>query len=366
MVDYGRVQRARHGLGAHTWGIAAGLELVERKLPTGDVEPTVLPGVAWDGYYRTIAVLAPTSIGAEKFANFIADTPADGLLVPVWLRYAETASRPPAPGFEVCRPDGAFSRVVESFSIEVGEPTEPPHGVVTIAGRAVDALKARSAFVIGAPDLFDESVPHQSFPLSGNRPLWLVPVGYVRWLKKAGTPGRLIARNDTGAGGMPRDTDLIRAFRRYIGDVTEQILAADGLIRLRDRWKNPDPSVSHVRLPLSTADPAKPPENDLVWVEGHLHVLGDARVSGGKLEFRNASGDAEGIPGSAARRTPLVEETCRSYWARRKRPREPTCSRSVRAQSIPRRVNSRQTWLDDLSFATMARSVWESTSRLSS
>ncbi len=107
VVDYDRVQRARHGLGAHTWGIAAGLELRERKLPSGDVEVSILPGVAWDGYYRTIVVLAPAVVTTDKFANFLADTPPDGLLIKVWLRYAEKAGRPPAPGFEVCRPDGS-------------------------------------------------------------------------------------------------------------------------------------------------------------------------------------------------------------------------------------------------------------------
>jgi len=28
-VDYGRIQLARHSLGAHTWGIAIGLQLIE-------------------------------------------------------------------------------------------------------------------------------------------------------------------------------------------------------------------------------------------------------------------------------------------------------------------------------------------------
>lgn len=295
VVDYDRVQRARHGLGAHTWGIAAGLELRERKLPSGDVEVSILPGVAWDGYYRTIVVLAPAVVTTDKFANFLADTPPDGLLIKVWLRYAEKAGRPPAPGFEVCRPDGSYSRVVESFTIEVGEPTEPAHGSVNIGGRTVEARKARAAFQTGAPDLFDESIPHQTFPLAGNRPLWLVPVGYVRWLKTGGQPGRLIARNNSGAGGMPPDSDLIRAFRQYVGTVTENVIAADGLIRLRDRGKDPDTAVSHVKLPRITTDPKKPPENDLVWVEGHLHVLGDVRVSGGKAEFRRAVADTDGV-----------------------------------------------------------------------
>jgi hypothetical protein len=95
---------------------------------------------------------------------------------------------------------------------------------------------------------------------------------------------------------MSPDSNRIRAFRRYVGVVAETILAADGLIRLRDRSRDPDPSSSHVRLPRVATDPAKPPENDLAWVEGHLHVLGDTRVSGGKIELRNQVGSADSVP----------------------------------------------------------------------
>ena len=58
-LDYGRVQTARHALGAHTWGIAIGLDLVERSLPSGGVDVSIMPGVAWDGYARPVVVLAP-------------------------------------------------------------------------------------------------------------------------------------------------------------------------------------------------------------------------------------------------------------------------------------------------------------------
>jgi hypothetical protein len=177
VVDYHRIQHGRHTLGAHTWGIAAGLQLRERALPGGDVDVSILPGLAWDGFGRAIVVLAPVRLGPEKLANFQADTPADGQLVKVWLRYSETPSRAPAPGFEVCRPDGRFARVVESFAIEVGEPTEPAHGSVNVGGRTLDPRKVRSAFTTGAPDLYDESVPYQAFPDGGNRPIWLMAIG---------------------------------------------------------------------------------------------------------------------------------------------------------------------------------------------
>jgi hypothetical protein len=297
VVDYARIQQARHTLGAHTWGIAAGLEMRERPLASGEVEMSVLPGIAWDGYGRAVVVLAPARVGPEKFANFLGDTPAEGLLIKVWLRYHETTSRGPAPGFEVCRPDGQYARVVETFAIAVGELNEPEHGAVIVAGRSLDARKAKSAFIAGAPDLYDESVAYQEMPAGGTRPLWYIPIGYVRWLKTAGQPGKLIALSKTGVAGQPPDADLARAFRHYLGVVADTVNAADGIIRLRDRGRNPDPAISHVKLPTVTTNPAKPPENDLVWVEGALHVIGgDARVSGGKIELRDSSGSADNVP----------------------------------------------------------------------
>jgi hypothetical protein len=283
-LEYSRAQTARHVLGAHTWGIAIGLDLIERKLPSGDMDVSIMPGVAWDGYARPVVVLAPAKLSADKFSNFQADTPLEGRLVKVWLRYDETAIRGPAPGFENCRTDGQHARIVESFAIEVGCPPSGPHGTLSIAARSVGALNARAAFNPNAPKIYDESVPYQTFP-EGKLPLWLIPIGYVRWHKLAGQPGRLIARNDTGT--QP-DSDLIRGFRRYLGVVAETINAADGVICLRDRWSAPDPAF---QTPRAVIDKSKPPVNDLVWIEGHLRVMGDTRICGGKLEFRHQNGD---------------------------------------------------------------------------
>jgi hypothetical protein len=283
-LDYGRVQSARHALGAHTWGIAIGLDLVERKLPSGDVDVSIMPGVAWDGYGRPVVVLAPAKLTADKFGNFQAVTPSEGQLLKVWLRYDESAIAGPAPGFENCRVDDQHGRIVESFAIEVGDPPGDPHGTLTIAARSVDALNARSVFNPGAAKVYDESIPYQTFP-EGKLPPWLIPVGYVRWQKLAGQPGRLLARNDAGA---TPDSDLIRSFRRYLGVVAETIDAADGVIRLRDRWSDPDKT--SFQAPRAVVDKNKPPVNDLVWIEGHLRVLGDTRIAGGRLEFRDETG----------------------------------------------------------------------------
>jgi hypothetical protein len=287
LEDYPRVQQAQHSLGAHTWGIAVGLDLVERKLPSGEVDNIVMPGYAWDGYGRAIVVLAPAKISPQKFANFQGTTPAAGQLVRVWIRYDENETQNPKPGFQACRVDDQHARVVETFAIEVGEPTTGPHDTVQIGGAPIDPINARSTFNAAAPPLYDESVPFQEFPTTP-RPRWLLPLGYVRWQKQAALPGRFVPRDDSGAGGAPKDSDLIRATREYIGAVAETVSAADGVIRLRDRARDPDPAKTFFHPPRLASDPSNP--NDLVWIEGSLRVQGDARLASGRLEWRTDEG----------------------------------------------------------------------------
>lgn len=258
-----------------------------------------MPGIAWDGYGRTLLVAAPVKIPVSKFANFQADTPAQGLLIKVWLRYDEGTTGGPAAGFEACTAGSQYSRAIETYAIEVGEPPQGPHGPVSVAGFSIDARTARSRFVPTAPPLYDESVPYQALPVGGSKPQWWIPVGYVRWLKLPGQPGVIIARDDSGSGGQIPDSDLIRGFRQYIGVVAETILAADGALRLRRR--DADPTKAHFQPPRITVDPKNPPENDLVWIEGSARVFGDARLAGGLLEWRNDDGLRDAVPQVARR-----------------------------------------------------------------
>lgn len=287
LEEFPRVQEARHALGAHTWGIAIGLDLVEKSLPSGEVEINLMPGYAWDGYGRPIVVLAPTKISPQKLVNYPGTTPPEGVLVKIWVRYLEAETKNAAPGFEVCGVADQHARVVETFAIEVGEAVPAPHDDVTIAGGLVDPLQAEKTFNAKAPQVFDESIPFQEFP-EDDGPRWLIAIGYVRWLKQLNKPGRFVARNDTGAGSAPKDSDLARQFRQYIGVVAETLHAPGGVIRLRDRDKDPDPGKTYFHPPNAKDDPTNP--NDLVWVEGSLRVQGDARVAGGRVEWRTKEG----------------------------------------------------------------------------
>src|SRR5690348_3949422 len=91
-IEYSRLEDARHLLGGHTWGIAAGLELKEQPSPVaGQVDVFLQPGYAWDGFGRPIVVLSPFKIASERFVSFPfnAATP-NGYPVAVWLRYEES------------------------------------------------------------------------------------------------------------------------------------------------------------------------------------------------------------------------------------------------------------------------------------
>src|SRR5262245_2808977 len=243
-VDYGRIQQARHALGAHTWGIAIGLQLKETAHAGGGVSVHLLPGDAWDGYGRPIVLLSPYKIPEEKFSAIkfdpSIDTDGKGRLIQVWLRYDETATQNPRPGFEVCEVADQYSRIQETFRIEIGDQpgtTDRYSGITVAAKSLTDAKKALQLqqFDPAAPLVYDESVPQQTFPDPQDRARWLIPIGYVRWLPVQNQSGHFVARDDSGAGGAKKDSDEIRSVRRYIGVVTEEIEAADGAIRLRDR-----------------------------------------------------------------------------------------------------------------------------------
>jgi hypothetical protein len=304
-VDYGRIQEARHALGGHTWGIAMGLQLKETPQPGGAVSVHLLPGYAWDGYGRPIVVLSPYKIPEEKFSGIKFDPSIDvgaglkGRLIRLWLRYDELATRNPRPDFEVCEDVDQHSRIQETFRIEIGEQngTTDLYSGITIAAKSLDdAKKALQTFDPAAPLVYDEAVPHQAFPEPTVRSRWLIPIGYVRWLPVQNKPGHFVARDDSGAGGAEKDTDKIRRVRRYIGAVAEEIEAADSVIRLRDRGK--DPASSFFQSPTVDQLAAKTNElaNDLVWVEGNLRVIGNAKLCAGKLDFRDQQGQNFNIP----------------------------------------------------------------------
>lgn len=300
VVDYTR-ELAREGvLGGQTWGIAIGLDLVEVAAAGGGFDYFILPGLAWDGYGRPIVVLSPAPVPASAFA----DLPSGNQRV--WLRYDETAFKGLRPGWETCGDEDAFARVRESFAVEVGAFSllRDRQSGVEIAGVAVDdARRGLRSIDEQAPLVCDGSMPHQAYPEDKAR--WLVPIGWAAW--QAGAPGNLLDRSEAARKGS-------RGFRRYVGQVAESVYAADGVLRLRDRmtqFKDGDnPEDLCAKSAIVDGDLIAEPDRDdptksttrlvgreLVWVEGHMRVTGDARLFGTKLELRDKVGvERGGVP----------------------------------------------------------------------
>lgn len=288
-VEYSRLLSQRHDLGAHTWGIAIGLTLVETPTPdgTGAVTVTIAPGYAWDGFGRPIVVLAPYQVPADLFKSIVYDGSKDagplaGRTYPVWLKYSENAIQPPAAGFSNCGATGQNSRVQETFQLLVGDRSlsaqRDPIAIDTWVGDAADAL---TTFDPNAPKLTDASVPHQNFPDDNASAVWLVPIGCVQWLpnQTLGQPGSFVATaiqpSDTGALLQAKQNFLAqsKALRQSVGVVAAAVQAPGGLIRLKDR-ANPPSTVS---------------TDDLVQVEGDLRVDGNINLLGGAIDFEDTS-----------------------------------------------------------------------------
>ena len=294
VVDYERIARARHDLGAHSWGIASGLQLVEKPTKSG-VDVYVQPGYAWDGFGRPIVVLAPYKLPSDQFANIAFTAGVDdgnpaGRLVELWLAYTATPRGGPAYGFEACSVDDQYARVFESFVVQVGErPTHADrHRPVTAGPFTVDAEQILQK--LGAatdPLLVDESVGFQTFPDDWDRALWLLPLGMVRWVPSQNplTAGHFAARNAA-------DVDTSDHRRRYAGVVAETVDAARGFVRVRSR-----DAAAYAPTVWNTAT-----EKNLLWVEGSLRVQGDAKLLDGQLILRDQSNGDGGHPLAIRRR----------------------------------------------------------------
>src|SRR5262245_46467091 len=113
-LNYVREQDARHLLGAHTWGIVTGMELVSSTSPGGTLDYFLTPGIAIDGYGRMIVIAATYRLTTELFTS----QPTGR--VSVWIRYEEAPFSGTRPGFQVCDCSDSFARVQESFVIETG------------------------------------------------------------------------------------------------------------------------------------------------------------------------------------------------------------------------------------------------------
>jgi hypothetical protein len=303
IVQYLRGADARHALAGHTHGIVLGLDLVERNAAGAANRREVIlePGLAWDGFGRTIAVAQPTRLAEALFASIpyapavdepsATGEPPVGRLVKVWLAYAEAEAGSPAPGFESCASDAQYSRVFEGFDFVIGDFTPGPQqrDNVVVGTETVEPQNALTAFEPTAATLYDAAVPHQTFPLNP-RQRWLIPVGFVRWVARSGDLGYFIQRDLVAGDNV---ADRIRAARQYAGLVGEYIQAAGGNLVLHKRGEDPLAANKFASLIASGTNTTEHLGN-LAWVEGNLRVGGDAKIAGGTLQLRDVAGLDQG------------------------------------------------------------------------
>jgi len=311
VVEYGRVQLARHELGAHTAGIAIGLYLIESPTPGAPQRRnvTLVPGLAVDGFARQVVALSRALLPESLFTGIAYDAGVDdpaknngtppGRFVRVWIEYDETNAKTPAPGFERCDAGDEYGRVQESYRFVIGDrpALADRRSPLSIAGQSVDAERALRAFDMTAGLLNDASVPQQQFPADNSRARWLIPIGFVRWVAYAQGGGYFVNRNidPTDSGD-----DRSRKFRQYIGLPTENIHAVDGALVLRNRRDKPD-DPGRFQARLQSSAPIADTTRDLVWVEGNLRVVGDVRLAAGALRFADINGADQNTPLSIER-----------------------------------------------------------------
>jgi len=285
-VDYARDETRRLALSARTWGIGTGLALVEVPDATGSVQMFIEPGIAWDGYGRPVVVLSPAPVTADLFASL----PTGNQMV--WLRYTAAGTQEVAPGFQTCGAGDPTTSVLESYAIETGTETvqQQTDGVVIGGATVTDPRDMLIAVDTNASVVLDGSVGYQTFP--DDTGIWLIPIGIAAYT--AGAPGSFSARSTTQLA-------LSRTVRRYMGVAAESLLAADGVLRLRDRETDNPTAETDSQLDQAAAiqstdigvDPNNSTRligNELVWVEGNMRITGNARMFGTQLELRDPSG----------------------------------------------------------------------------
>jgi hypothetical protein len=301
IVEYARIRQGQHLLAGHGWGIAAGLDLLERPGPAGSVEVWVQPGLAWDGYGRAVTVPAATLIGLDQLRG----KPGGAWFV--WLAYREAGRDAARPGYGVCSGEDLYLRVDEGFELLVTGSLalrEQQSGVVAGDVLQADARLVRRALLPDGPFLCDGSVPEQGEHPEGGRARWLIPLGLVGWDAAAQRTVPLSPAERQGA----------RLLRRHVCSVAENLYAPAGLLRLRDRlaWQPPGTPDAEVDKACAASQPlttdlvergGRIAFDDLVWVEGNMRVLGHARLHGGALELRAEKGAAPQGPVFLRRRS---------------------------------------------------------------
>ncbi|HKF61204.1 MAG TPA: hypothetical protein VKB42_07580 [Dongiaceae bacterium] len=251
---YGRDMRRRHNLGPHSWGIIAGLELVEkpRESDPGFVDVYIMPGEAVDGFGREIVVLEPTLLDTAPFQIF-----ANSQSHAIWIAYDEQALRTPTGGFVSCESTDQYSRIRETFKILVSPP-DPQTDGITVGGITVPNNNP-------SPDdpkiPLDGSVSYQELPSPTDTARWPVRLGSAFW--------------DGPTGKFKTAGAQLLQGRSYAGLIGASVLSPTGELRLASRATTPTAALAtHVPGPAGRIDV----DANLV-ITGNTHIWGASSIS---------------------------------------------------------------------------------------
>ena len=165
-VDHARWARARHDLGAHAWGSAAGLGLREVPALEGGVDVFVEPGYAVDGLGRPLSVAMPTAVPLARLQGLNAAV-APGqtsVRVAVWLRYTESGTAEPGSVVRLSEGPNVLGTAVASggswsFTLTFAEGSHSlKAGATDVAGNTdnssplVILVDATAPTIAGSPD----------------------------------------------------------------------------------------------------------------------------------------------------------------------------------------------------------------------
>jgi hypothetical protein len=179
--------RRRHQIAHHTWGIVVGLQMTPE--PTSK-SWSVAPGLAVDGFGREIVVPEAEALDRNQIAAVL---PPGKTTLKIWIAYrTETTDRPPR-GYKVCDGDDQFTRVRETFRLIYQD--DPP-----------------------TRDQKSPPLPYEALSDEPSRAPWPVYIGTITW---DAAQQAITAVDMTG--------------RRYVGNITSEILAPAGTLQIRDR-----------------------------------------------------------------------------------------------------------------------------------
>ena len=269
---YHRDARARDLLGARSWGIVQGCEIVEteREGDPGFVDIKITVGSFLDGFGRVGHVLDPIPVPPELFSVFNSER-----LLELWIHYHEELRRTEDDTrANICIGDTAFSRVVETHRLIVGS-FAPERDPIILAGDEAKPPLPDGSPDGGAPILPpDMSMPAQDFPDPRADGFWPVRLGSVRWDGTVGKFRPVLA---------PEDLRIGRVQAGFIGG---SLLGEGGTLRIAPRLAHPD----------------GPDEVDFATIEGRVQIDGsliekeDIFLHGGMVSFQALGGSDETVP----------------------------------------------------------------------